>query len=535
MNCRHEWNREFIDANFTRSWINGELRRHRQNLLWDRERSLLPATQPAVEVTLQIRQIREVDIPRLTHQSFVSKQQINLLSREWFNAKFRAHFDKECDHTPAAYEQFNAAGCAHSAEHYISNVRQIPVRETCATCKAALKERIPEFRRRWTELTIAIRNAKAQLTVTKRALFNIEFRLDRHIHRGAPLTDGEDGGADPLKERRQFIAACPSEDCRGFLSSAYKCGVCQKQFCASCRELKAEDHECDPALVETIKAIVKDSRACPSCGTAISKIDGCDQMYCTLCFTAFSYRTGDKVTGPIHNPHYFERMRALHGGVVPPQTAGAGAGAGAGCREELSVDQAFNMLVEDVDYATIRERDPTRVFWGMDGLTQSYEYHNARRLVHHITDYYLRDNYFLGARRFPRRTDPIANANTDLRVKYLLNQIDEKKFKQTIQTREKDRQKGLELRDVYELYMVLVTDFFATAATKEDVPRFLAMIEEFVNEPLKAISARYKNRVEIFDLSTNRMVWYKDGAEEDSILGAEAPLVTELDGAEGRM
>jgi hypothetical protein len=150
-------------------------------------------------MTLQIRQIREVDIPRLTHQSFVSKQQINLLSREWFNAKFRAHFDKECDHTPAAYEQFNAAGCAHSAEHYISNVRQIPVRETCATCKAALKGLIPEFRRRWTELTIAIRNAKAQLTVTKRALFNIEFRLDRHIHRGAPLTDGEDGGAYPLK------------------------------------------------------------------------------------------------------------------------------------------------------------------------------------------------------------------------------------------------------------------------------------------------------------------------------------------------
>lgn len=246
-------------------------------------------------------------------------------------------------------------------------------------------------------------------------------------------------------------------------------------------------------------------------------------MYCTLCFTAFSYRTGDKVTGPIHNPHYFARMRALHGGVVPPQAAGV-AGGVAVCRGELTIEEAFNMLVPDVPSIEV---DHMRGYYGMarDGFSVSYEYYNASRLVYHLRDYYIGNRY--ASTYLPRRTDPIAIVNTDLRVEYLLKQIDEKEFKQKIQTREKNRQKGLELRDVYELFVVLVKDFFSTAATKEDVPRFLALIEEFVNEPLKAISARYKNRVEIFDLSRDRMVWYKDGDKEKE---CEAPLV-----AEGRM
>lgn len=214
MNCRHEWNREFLDANFTRSWISGELRRHRQNLLWDRERSLLPATQPAVEVTLQIRHIKEVEIPRLKQRSIVAKQQINILARGWFDEKYSAHFDKECDNSQEAYDQFSAV-CAHSAEYYIANVRQIPAREPCATCKASLKERIPVFRKLWTDLTLVDRKARVLLTETQRTLFRIEYRLKSHIRDGDALTeDGE--GEGEVKERRQFVAACPSEDCRGF-------------------------------------------------------------------------------------------------------------------------------------------------------------------------------------------------------------------------------------------------------------------------------------------------------------------------------
>jgi len=38
-------------------------------------------------------------------------------------------------------------------------------------------------------------------------------------------------------------------------------------------------------------------------------VKNCDQMYCTQCNTAFSWKTGTLETGRIHNPHYYEQIR----------------------------------------------------------------------------------------------------------------------------------------------------------------------------------------------------------------------------------
>jgi hypothetical protein len=81
-----------------------------------------------------------------------------------------------------------------------------------------------------------------------------------------------------------------------------------------CHELKADDHKCDTNTVETIKALKKDTKPCPKCDARIFKIDGCDQMWCTQCHTAFSWRTG-AIETRIHNPHYFQWLRENKGRV----------------------------------------------------------------------------------------------------------------------------------------------------------------------------------------------------------------------------
>lgn len=139
------------------------------------------------------------------------------------------------------------------------------------------------------------------------------------------------GGPEPATERRQFVRACPVDGCRGFLSTAWKCGTCETWVCKDCGEPKIdreEHHECDPAVAASHALLQRDSRPCPQCAAMIFKIDGCDQasgsrgvafgfrirgllwptesvsppqMFCTQCAVAFSWRTGAIVTnGVIH-------------------------------------------------------------------------------------------------------------------------------------------------------------------------------------------------------------------------------------------
>ena len=49
MGCRKSWTREVMDTILLTTWINGEYKLHRQNILLDRERSKLPAAQLIVE------------------------------------------------------------------------------------------------------------------------------------------------------------------------------------------------------------------------------------------------------------------------------------------------------------------------------------------------------------------------------------------------------------------------------------------------------------------------------------------------------
>ncbi|HMP28331.1 MAG TPA: hypothetical protein PKD85_01950, partial [Saprospiraceae bacterium] len=123
-------------------------------------------------------------------------------------------------------------------------------------------------------------------------------------------------------KRVQYIGPCPQEECRGFIEpDTHKCGLCEIYICKKCHEILGmgeknlkkykKRHICDENTVETVKNIKNDTKPCPKCQTAIFKIEGCDQMFCTQCRTPFSWNTGDIVTGVIHNPHYYEMMREM--------------------------------------------------------------------------------------------------------------------------------------------------------------------------------------------------------------------------------
>jgi len=116
---------------------------------------------------------------------------------------------------------------------------------------------------------------------------------------------------------RKFVMQCQNNGCRGMLTQQYKCDLCNKFTCPKCFLAIAgekADHVCKQEDMDTVEELKKNSRPCPSCGTRISKIDGCDQMWCPECKTAFSWAKGTVETGVVHNPHYYQWMRE-NGGV----------------------------------------------------------------------------------------------------------------------------------------------------------------------------------------------------------------------------
>lgn len=84
------------------------------------------------------------------------------------------------------------------------------------------------------------------------------------------------GNQEP-EDRRAFIKPCPVNDCRGFLSTRWKCGMCQVQVCNNCGNplVEDEEHECNPDDVATMEFIKKDTKPCPGCGAGIHKLSGC--------------------------------------------------------------------------------------------------------------------------------------------------------------------------------------------------------------------------------------------------------------------
>lgn len=80
MNCKHEWDYKTLNSLFTKKFINNEYKKHTEKVLFDRERALLPATQPVVEEQKRKEKIKknindiEYQIRQLQFQVCINKQ-----------------------------------------------------------------------------------------------------------------------------------------------------------------------------------------------------------------------------------------------------------------------------------------------------------------------------------------------------------------------------------------------------------------------------------------------------------------------------
>jgi hypothetical protein len=377
MNCKNVWNREFLCNNFPKIFINNDYKDYRENLLLDKEKALLPATQPIVEAIYN-----EVKLTKL------------------------------------------------------------------------LKTLEIEYR-------------------TKRLDLINEIRYNSNIAKGEIK----------VEYKKAFIRKCGVTDCRGFLSQDWKCGICKITTCNKCLEILNQEnveHICKEENIESAKLIAKDSKPCPKCGSLIFKINGCNQMFCTSCNTAFCWKTGQIETKRIHNPHYYEMLRKMSKNGEIPREPGDNQceninGMPTNQQIESILRKKFNINSKTL-YANI-DKNVLKI-------------HELTRKIFHILAYY--PNTFLEDYEKDKRK---------LRVKYLMNEITEDIWKRKLQIKEKKYEKSLNYFQIMRTLDIIGGDIIRNIQNKD----INSIFEDFnnlrnnINNGLYQIGKQYSNNIKCID------------------------------------
>ena len=325
---------------------------------------------------------------------------------------------------------------------------------------------------RFPETMPAVENYK-NIKVWQKEEKEIQIAIDQlrekiwEMHRekkklGNNIRRAKTGEVIDKKNKNTFIRKCPCDGCEGFLSSAWKCGVCNIWACSKCFAEKGYDkdaeHTCNADDLASAELIKKETKGCPSCGTRIYKISGCDQMWCTCCHIAFSWRTGMRVNGVIHNPHFYQFQR--EGGNAVIQNPGAQICGG--LPTYMQIRDRTNALRLN---AIFRKWSP---FAFQFQKTKDETYSRYTNFGYQWWEgMFKKDIRFLhrGAQHFQytvldrfRQHCQQALDNKELRIKFICGEINEEKMKTQLIKKDTQYNKRQVLLHVYELMGAVYTE-----------------------------------------------------------------------------
>lgn len=399
MNCKRDFTRKALSIKFKQSFYNGEYVKHRENILFDIQRAMMPATQAHMERLARLKLLRRTEIPKLA----TTVKNRHVLMDGLFVGQF-----KRKDLTA--------------------------------------------------EELVGLYNSKNDFLETTEKL---ETEL-------ASLREEHDSLSDDKSQKHVKVVTrkCLAENCRGFLDSSWRCGLCGAKTCRHCLVVESQQHTCSETDIATAVLLQTGTRNCPSCGTGIFRVSGCSQMWCTECHTAFDWNTGSITTGPIHNPEFFE-WRRKNGILRGDGPEGLG-----------DFDPLCGQILDHNIVA--------RVALDNDVLFNS---HALRNLIH------------LRVVEIPRfRTDYFETTRV-LRMRYLGKEISENAFKTQIQRIDKKIEKNREIHNLLELYTDCFTGILYRLAD-ENVLGTLSQYHAEINALREYTCEQFENIARVYKCKT---------------------------------
>lgn len=449
--CKKPWSDDFLGEFSVKAWLNGAYKKHRGQILMDIEKARLPETQEdarrykeavkyisGINEKIKVLKKRIEELPETAHYEQLKKE-VETARQAWY-AKYHVDRTKFGNSSPE-WKAFQAAALKKDA-YQITKYK---------TAVAKYKQKIKEYR-------------------DAPEYRNNLLLMERF---GTPLPERAVAGAgsstvpkEEPKKNWSFTMKCPITECQGFVDMAYKCGMCEAKICKECHEVNdTATHVCDPEKVLSVKAIAKEAKPCPQCAALISKVDGCDQMWCTQCHVAFSWRTG-AIETHVHNPHYFEWMRR-NGRVPQPMVAGAA--------------------------CAITPRDIVNTAMTLAHCREHNAILNWIQCIGHNLWHTL-NRYSQELRWAERNSDEKKHR---YRVERLVCEITDEKWMQLLSTEEKTRMKCKVAADIYDMFVNASTDILREALDaandKDSVVKQLESLAAYTNEQISAARTRFKD------------------------------------------
>ena len=223
LHCRVNYTDAMLKEICTKTYLQQRYFKHRQEVLINRERASLPGLQA---VAMEVRKRRE----RTAH--------ITVLNREMAEIKNRR------DHI--------------YLEHHLLTLEYRILKKE--------KGDIGDLLQRIAVLDDQVREYSQQMYEKRELIYKVHM-------------EGRQKEEEKEDDKRKFIRRCVRTGCQGFLSTAWKCGICEWYSCSKCFTVRGQthdaEHECKKEDVETAELIKKDCKPCPNCGEFIEKSSGC--------------------------------------------------------------------------------------------------------------------------------------------------------------------------------------------------------------------------------------------------------------------
>jgi hypothetical protein len=240
LHCRVNYNDTTLREICTKTYLQQTYFKHRQDVLINRERANLPGLQ---EVAITEKKNRENKI----------KEQIIM-------AEIRAIIS-ERDMIMVQYNYLYA-------DYYK---------------KLSAKEDVKDIRKQMDDLLAKSAVLNESIDRKNGEYTRVRWPNGRHYEGGRWIDNDDANVVEPaVEEKKKFIRRCTRSECQGFLSTAWKCEMCEYYSCNKCFQTKTkkhdDPHECTKENLETAELIKKDCKPCPNCGEFIMKSAGCFAM-----------------------------------------------------------------------------------------------------------------------------------------------------------------------------------------------------------------------------------------------------------------